>query len=129
MSEEAPVVEQETVPVPTEVHEQPQATEEPINQETNDSVPTDAPQLSYAPETETAPVVADEEDEPGPVIEQKHRKKDTKPLTADIISKGISLLARTGNGLSHAYTKLEIHALGITGIDILEAYTHLRYIV
>ncbi|KAG5461966.1 MAG: hypothetical protein BJ554DRAFT_5763 [Olpidium bornovanus] len=53
-----------------------------------------------------------------------------KPLTAEVIAAHISLLARTGNGLSHAYTRLEIHAKGITSIDILgESYPHLRYLV
>lgn len=56
-------------------------------------------------------------------------KKDVNPLTAEVISKGISLLAKTGNGLSYAYTKLELHALELTGIQILENYPHLRYVV
>ncbi|KAL3899412.1 MAG: hypothetical protein SGCHY_002068 [Lobulomycetales sp.] len=55
-------------------------------------------------------------------------KKDVNPLTAEVISKGISLLAKTGNGLSYAYTKLELHALELTGIQILENYPHLRYV-
>lgn len=58
-----------------------------------------------------------------------HGKRDTKPLTAQVAAKGISLLAKTGNGLSYAYTKLELHALELTGIDILQHYPHLRYIV
>jgi hypothetical protein len=50
-------------------------------------------------------------------------------LTAEIVGQHISLLARTGNGLSHAYTRLEIQGKSITNIDILENYTHLRYLV
>ncbi|TPX70691.1 hypothetical protein SpCBS45565_g01582 [Spizellomyces sp. 'palustris'] len=51
-----------------------------------------------------------------------------KTLTADLVSSHISLLARTGNGLSHAYTRLEIHDEGLTDVNILESYPHLRYI-
>ena len=50
------------------------------------------------------------------------------PLTADLVSSNISLLARTGNGLSFAYTRLEIHSKGIKDLDILESYPNLRYV-
>ncbi|KAJ3064296.1 Leucine-rich repeat-containing protein 23 [Podochytrium sp. JEL0797] len=54
--------------------------------------------------------------------------EDSEVLTSDMIGQNISLLARTGNGLSHAYTRLEIHSKNITNIEILENYLHLRYI-
>lgn len=50
------------------------------------------------------------------------------PLTAEIVSSNISLLARTGNGLSFAYTRLEVHSKGITDLDILESFPNLRYV-
>ncbi|KAJ3397223.1 Leucine-rich repeat-containing protein 23 [Lobulomyces angularis] len=53
---------------------------------------------------------------------------NTKPLTVEMIAQGISLLARTGNGNSHAYTRLELHNLNITSIDVLETFCHLRYL-
>lgn len=59
----------------------------------------------------------------------KTGKKDLLPLDAQLIAKGISLLSKTGNGLSFAYTKLELHSLEITGIDILQHYPHLRFVV
>ena len=49
-------------------------------------------------------------------------------LTTDLIAENISLLARTGNGLSYAFTRLELHGKPITDLDILESYPHLRYI-
>ena len=52
----------------------------------------------------------------------------SNPLTADIVSSSISLLARTGNGLSFAYTRLEVHSKGITDLDILESFPNLRYV-
>ncbi|KAJ3106107.1 regulator of ime2 [Phlyctochytrium bullatum] len=60
--------------------------------------------------------------------EEDGEEKPPMPLTVEIVGQHISLLARTGNGLSHAYTRLEIHGKGITEIDILENYPHLRYI-
>jgi Leucine-rich repeat (LRR) protein len=50
------------------------------------------------------------------------------PLTADIVSGGISLLARTGNGLSFAYTRLDVHSKGITDLEVLESFPNLRYV-
>ena len=50
------------------------------------------------------------------------------PLSADIVSDGISLLARTGNGLSYAYTKLEFHGKNVNDLDLLESYPHIRYL-
>ncbi|KAI8806352.1 hypothetical protein BJ742DRAFT_816567 [Cladochytrium replicatum] len=52
----------------------------------------------------------------------------SKPLTAEIISGGISLLGRTGNGLSFAYTRLDVKGKGVTSVEILEGYQHLRYV-
>ena len=51
------------------------------------------------------------------------------PLTQELVGQHISLLAKTGNGLSHAYTRLEVRGKGVTNIDVLESYPHLRYLV
>eukprot|EP00842_Homolaphlyctis_polyrhiza_P005339 jgi/Hompol1/5806/HPOL_004744-RA len=40
----------------------------------------------------------------------------------------MSLIARTGSGLSHAYTRLEVHNAGITTLGVLEKFSHLRYV-
>ncbi|KAI8930289.1 hypothetical protein BC831DRAFT_440006 [Entophlyctis helioformis] len=50
------------------------------------------------------------------------------PLTIDLISKSLSLIARTGTGLSHAYTRLEIHGKGITNLEAIDKFPHLRYV-
>jgi hypothetical protein len=34
--------------------------------------------------------------------------REEVPLTDDIIGQSLSLLAKTGNGLAHAYTRLEV---------------------
>ncbi|KAI9342893.1 hypothetical protein BDR26DRAFT_858945 [Obelidium mucronatum] len=54
--------------------------------------------------------------------------EDSEILSSEMVGQHISLLARTGNGLSHAYTRLEIHSKNLTNIDVLENYLHLRYI-
>ncbi|EGF77690.1 hypothetical protein BATDEDRAFT_91521 [Batrachochytrium dendrobatidis JAM81] len=50
------------------------------------------------------------------------------PLTADLMAKSMSLITRTGNGLTYAYARVEIHEAGITSLDSIEAYPHLRYV-
>ncbi|KAJ3092689.1 Leucine-rich repeat-containing protein 23 [Quaeritorhiza haematococci] len=52
----------------------------------------------------------------------------SKTLTSEMVTEGVSLLARTGNGLSYAYTRLELHGKGITDLLLLEQYPHLRYL-
>ncbi|XP_031421819.1 leucine-rich repeat-containing protein 23 isoform X2 [Clupea harengus] len=49
-------------------------------------------------------------------------------LTQDMVKDGISLLCRTGNGLSHAFVKLELIDRGLTDIRFLESFEHLRFI-
>jgi Leucine-rich repeat (LRR) protein len=61
-------------------------------------------------------------------IEEASTEASKHPLTADLVGGNISLLARTGNGLSFAYVKLELHGKNITDLDILESYPNLRYV-
>ena len=49
-------------------------------------------------------------------------------LSTNTIGQNLSLLARTGNGLSFAYTRLELKNKQIASIDALETYVHLRYL-
>ncbi|KAJ3302314.1 Leucine-rich repeat-containing protein 23 [Kappamyces sp. JEL0829] len=53
---------------------------------------------------------------------------DAFPLTPELISQHISLIARTANGVSHAFTRLEIHDSEITNLASLQSFPHLRYI-
>jgi Leucine-rich repeat (LRR) protein len=50
------------------------------------------------------------------------------PLFAAMISKHLSLIARTVEGLSHSYIRLELHEKEITNLNDLEKFPHLRYI-
>ncbi|KAJ3270404.1 Leucine-rich repeat-containing protein 23 [Terramyces sp. JEL0728] len=53
---------------------------------------------------------------------------ETLPLTAELISQNLSLIARTAVGLSHAYTRLEVHEKEITNLNAIAGFPHLRYI-
>ena len=79
------------------------------------------------------------EEQPVPTADESSRPQDhpaetsapesaKNPLTADLVAQSISLLARTGNGLSYAYTRLEFHAKNVSDLDLLESYPHLRYV-
>uniref|UniRef100_A0A452SRI2 Leucine rich repeat containing 23 n=1 Tax=Ursus americanus TaxID=9643 RepID=A0A452SRI2_URSAM len=50
------------------------------------------------------------------------------PLTEDMMKEGLSLLCKTGNGLAHAYVKLEVKERDLTDIFLLRSYIHLRYV-
>ncbi|KAF6120137.1 leucine rich repeat containing 23 [Phyllostomus discolor] len=50
------------------------------------------------------------------------------PLTEDMMKEGLSLLCKTGNGLAHAYVKLEVKERDLTDISLLRYYIHLRYV-
>ena len=82
----------------------------------------------------------DEEENTKPLLNNENTPKEMPqidngpsanllPLNPNLISKSLSMIDRTGDGLSYAYTRLEIHDRRITNLDILENYPHLRYIV
>lgn len=52
-----------------------------------------------------------------------------KALDQDMIGPGLSLISRTGNGLSHAYTRLALTGKQVNDVDALRQYPHLRHIV
>ncbi|XP_045410399.1 leucine-rich repeat-containing protein 23 isoform X1 [Lemur catta] len=49
-------------------------------------------------------------------------------LTEAMMKEGLSLLCKTGNGLAHAYVKLEVKERDLTDISLLRSYIHLRYV-
>jgi len=51
-----------------------------------------------------------------------------KPLSPEAACECVSLLCKTGDGLSHAYVKLDARDRRLTDINILNSYIHLRYI-
>ncbi|XP_059189241.1 leucine-rich repeat-containing protein 23 isoform X2 [Centropristis striata] len=49
-------------------------------------------------------------------------------LTQETISQGLSLLCRTGNGLGHAFVKLELKDKGLNDIAAISNYVHIRFL-
>lgn len=49
-------------------------------------------------------------------------------MTEEAVGECLSLLCKTGDGLAHAFVRLDIHEREITDISILKAFIHLRYI-
>lgn len=49
-------------------------------------------------------------------------------LTEETMAGSLQLLCKTGNGLSHAYVRLDVAQKELTDISIVKNYIHLRYI-
>ncbi|XP_029011012.1 leucine-rich repeat-containing protein 23 [Betta splendens] len=49
-------------------------------------------------------------------------------LTQEVIGQGLSLLCRTGNGLGHAYVKLDLKDKALVDIDAVSSYIHIRFL-
>ena len=80
---------------------------------------------------ETLPSTTQDQAPPPPEAEEEIPfTADQQPLTLAQVQSSISLLARTVQGTSHAYTRLEIHDAQITSLGgHLKGFPHLRYIV
>lgn len=60
--------------------------------------------------------------------EEEEEKVPPNPLTDEMIAESLSLLCKTGDGLAHAYVRVDIHERGVTDIDIVKSFIHLRYV-
>uniref|UniRef100_A0A673AVE6 Leucine rich repeat containing 23 n=1 Tax=Sphaeramia orbicularis TaxID=375764 RepID=A0A673AVE6_9TELE len=49
-------------------------------------------------------------------------------LTQETLIQGLSLLCKTGNGLAHAFVKLDLKDKGLTDISEISNYVHLRFL-
>ncbi|XP_041860454.1 leucine-rich repeat-containing protein 23 [Melanotaenia boesemani] len=49
-------------------------------------------------------------------------------LTKETISEGLSLLCRTGNGLGHAFVRLDLKKRGLNDIAAISSYIHIRFL-
>ncbi|XP_068699352.1 leucine-rich repeat-containing protein 23-like [Montipora capricornis] len=71
------------------------------------------------------PVLDDEnEDE----TQDEEEKPPENPLSEEILADSLALLCKTGDGLAHAYVRLDIHEKELTDISILSSFIHLRYV-
>lgn len=95
-----------------------------LNEVSRDGEGSQISQQTPVPQDESSSVVGDSSSPATAGTGKAH-----VPLTSDMISLNLSVLARTGNGLNHAYVKLELHEKGITGVDGIDQFPHLRYVV
>ncbi|TPX49225.1 hypothetical protein SeMB42_g02686 [Synchytrium endobioticum] len=90
-----------------------------------------APSMAQDPPADEPSPDAASSDDPSSSIPQSVENEDGPaplPLTPEIIAPCLSVLARTGNGLGIAYTKLECRGKSITDIDLLRKFTHLKFL-
>jgi Leucine-rich repeat (LRR) protein len=50
-------------------------------------------------------------------------------LTQEILNTSLSHLSKTGNGLNHAFARLECNEKELNDISILTNFPHLRYVI
>lgn len=70
--------------------------------------------------------VLDDENEDEALEEEE--KPPENPLTEEMLADSLSLLCKTGDGLAHAYVRLDVHEKELTDISILSCFIHLRYV-
>ncbi|XP_042528386.1 leucine-rich repeat-containing protein 23 [Dipodomys spectabilis] len=61
-------------------------------------------------------------------VEESSEEWMPNPLTEALLKEGLSLLCKTGNGLAHAYVKLDVKDRDLTDISLLRTFIHLRYV-
>ncbi|XP_058967378.2 leucine-rich repeat-containing protein 23 [Pocillopora verrucosa] len=71
------------------------------------------------------PVLDDENEEEGT---EEEEKPPENPLTEEMLADSLSLMCKTGDGLAHAYVRLDVHEKELTDISILNCFIHLRYV-
>ncbi|XP_061590834.1 leucine-rich repeat-containing protein 23 [Cololabis saira] len=59
---------------------------------------------------------------------QEDDKIQLYPLTKETISEGLSLLNRVGNGLGHAFVKLDLKEKSLNDIAAISSYIHIRFL-
>ncbi|XP_013766156.1 leucine-rich repeat-containing protein 23 isoform X1 [Pundamilia nyererei] len=74
------------------------------------------------------PVLSDVEGGEEHLKEAENEKVEVQHLTQEIISEGLSLLCRTGNGLAHAFVKLNLQKRGLEDIAAINSYIHIRFL-
>ncbi|XP_033028997.1 leucine-rich repeat-containing protein 23 [Lacerta agilis] len=68
------------------------------------------------------------EDEKEAPEEEEEEHPVSNPLTEEHMKEGLSMLCKTGNGLAHAFVKLEVKEKELTDINLIQGFIHLRYV-
>ncbi|XP_067658478.1 leucine-rich repeat-containing protein 23-like isoform X1 [Haliotis asinina] len=72
--------------------------------------------------------LGDEEQAEDEQVEEEEEKLPANPLSEEIMAESLSLLCKTGDGLAHAYVRLDVHDREITDICKLNEFIHIRYV-
>ncbi|XP_037629524.1 leucine-rich repeat-containing protein 23 [Sebastes umbrosus] len=59
---------------------------------------------------------------------EEDEKVEICHLTQETISEKLSLLCRTGDGLGHAFVRLDLKDKGLSDIDVISSFIHLRFL-
>lgn len=74
-------------------------------------------------------VVSDAEGEADPTEEPGEKSQEqVHHLTKDHIQEGLSLLCKSGNGLAHAFIKLDLKEKGLRDISAIGSFIHIRFL-
>ncbi|KAG1961864.1 leucine-rich repeat-containing protein [Pimephales promelas] len=84
--------------------------------------------MSSSDEDEMLKAGSEEEEVEKKEISRQEDQLESCPLTQDMMAKSLSLLCRTGNGLSHAYVRLDLKSKGLTDLALISPFIHLRYL-
>ncbi|KAJ8360812.1 hypothetical protein SKAU_G00173370 [Synaphobranchus kaupii] len=79
-------------------------------------------------ESEGEETVKDEEEQEEEAVTEHEEQVETCSLTQEMVEPGLSLLCRTGNGLSHAFVKLDLKDRRLTDLTLLSSFVHLRFL-
>ncbi|XP_058022848.1 leucine-rich repeat-containing protein 23 [Ahaetulla prasina] len=60
--------------------------------------------------------------------EEEEEPQVSTSLNEEMMKEGLSLLCKTGNGLAHAFVKLEVREKELTDITFIHNFIHLRYV-
>nr|XP_033780073.1 leucine-rich repeat-containing protein 23 [Geotrypetes seraphini] len=94
----------------------------------DDVVDEDEEELEAEPEEGEESAKEGEEEGEEEEEEEKEQPPPAVVLTEEMLNEALSLLCKTGNGLAHAYVKVELKDRDLTDIEILSSYIHLRYV-
>lgn len=75
-----------------------------------------------------APAAPTEEEVKGETGDEVVASASGNPLTAEIIGKNLSMLCKTGDGVAHAYVRLDVPQKELTDIDSIKTFKHVRYL-
>ncbi|XP_021355433.1 leucine-rich repeat-containing protein 23-like isoform X1 [Mizuhopecten yessoensis] len=104
--------------------------EEEETQEEAGGEETEAGEQEEAENEQDEDLGDEEEKELGEEEEQKEEEEKVpeNPLTEEAVAESLSLLCKTGDGLAHAYVRLDVHEKELTNVSILKSFIHLRYV-